>query len=473
MVITLLACSSPGVVCGESGPRLWIENLPLASPRFSPKWTPDGGSIIFSGPTNHGGNIYVVSSDGSNLRRISKSKGNVYELDYTPDISPGGDRIVHATSRHGGNLWDNNRRRNFEIETTDFKGDDRKRLTENRWNDRLPIWTTDGEHIAFLGMSPHDHGSGGIIVMNADGSDARLLVPLTVPNPAEERDYRYFAVRWFAWSPNGDALALSLVDLNFPQVEFLEVASPDGSDPRRIFATPAKEIQGSLGEVAFGEILRDPAWSPDGSRLAFLYHHKDHRENDFDGCGNNYPRLTDLQKAEIEGQRWLEAEERLWPHSSSNGVASTAAPVGTAPGTYLCIVDVSGSGITGIQISPYRGSSGTSFSWSPDGRRVLFTEFRESGPLIYNNRWVTVIGTDMSFREFVGEIYIKSVDVTTGDSETVVRGVYASWSPDGSRIAVLGKYDDGGYLAIVAPDGSDFRVLVRADEDGDLKLTDD
>ncbi len=55
----------------------------------------------------------------------------------------------------------------------------------------------------------------------------------------------------------------------------------------------------------------------------------------------------------------------------------------------------------------------------------------------------------------------------------MVPGAYASWSPDGSRIAVLGKYDDGGYLAIVAPDGSDFRVLVRADEDGDLKLTDD
>ena len=55
----------------------------------------------------------------------------------------------------------------------------------------------------------------------------------------------------------------------------------------------------------------------------------------------------------------------------------------------------------------------------------------------------------------------------------MVPGAYASWSPDGSRIAVLGKYDDGGYLVIVAPDGSDFRVLVRADEDGDLKLADD
>ena len=366
LVVLLASGSSPAVVCGESGPRLWIDSLPLYAPRFSPIWTPDGGSIIFSGPSNHGGNIYVVSFDGSNLRRISKSKGNVYEIDYNPDISPSGDRIVYATSRHGGTLWDDSRGRNFEIETTDLKGEDRKRLTENGWHDQLPRWTADGEHIAFLGVSPHDPGSGGIIVMNADRSNGRLLVPLTVPYPDDERDYRYFSLRWFAWSPNGDALALMLRDLNFPQVEFLEVASSDGSDPRRIFATPAKEIQGSLRPVEFGEILGVPEWSPDGRRLAFLYHHTDYSQNDFDGCGNKNP------------------------------------------GTYLCIVDADGSRLSGIRIFPHRSSDGTSFSWSPDGRRVLFTDFRESGSPIFNDRWVRG-RTDESFRESVGEIYIKSL----------------------------------------------------------------
>ena len=65
-----------------------------------------------------------------------------------------------------------------------------------------------------------------------------------------------------------------------------------------------------------------------------------------------------------------------------------------------------------------------------------------------------------------------SVHVTTGDASDVVPGIYASWSPDGTRIAVLGRYDGGGYPATVAPDGSDFRVLVKADEDGDLELAD-
>ena len=48
------------------------------------------------------------------------------------------------------------------------------------------------------------------------------------------------------------------------------------------------------------------------------------------------------------------------------------------------------------------------------------------------------------------------------------------WSPDGSRIAVIGRLDeDGSFMATMAPDGTDFRVLVMADDDGDLELADD
>ena len=120
-------------------------------------------------------------------------------------------------------------------------------------------------------------------------------------------------------------------------------------------------------------------------------------------------------------------------------------------------------------------------SWSPDGERVLLTEYRNFRGRIWEDQWIDILFGELSRLELsrlelsrldLNRLYIVSIDVSTGNASDVVRGAYASWSPDGSRIAVLGKYDDGGYLATVAPDGSDFRVLVKADEDGDLELAD-
>ena len=48
---------------------------------------------------------------------------------------------------------------------------------------------------------------------------------------------------------------------------------------------------------------------------------------------------------------------------------------------------------------------------------------------------------------------------------------YASWSPDGSEIAVAYETPNGApsvYLAVIAPDGSDKRLLVIKEENGDL-----
>ena len=68
---------------------------------------------------------------------------------------------------------------------------------------------------------------------------------------------------------------------------------------------------------------------------------------------------------------------------------------------------------------------------------------------------------------FVGsQVYIADAD-GSGDYRRVADGSFASWSPDGFKIAVIDFADD--YLFTVAPDGSDVRVLVRREEDGDLK----
>ena len=70
--------------------------------------------------------IYIVRSDGSDLRRISASIGE-YDIDYWPDISPDGSRVVYSTSRHRSKRPSH---RNYEIETSKLDGSDRRRLTD-------------------------------------------------------------------------------------------------------------------------------------------------------------------------------------------------------------------------------------------------------------------------------------------------------------------------------------------------------
>ena len=103
---------------------------------------------------------------------------------------------------------------------------------------------------------------------------------------------------------------------------------------------------------------------------------------------------------------------------------------------------------------------------------MLLTELRHFRGLIRGiskDQWIHILLGEVNRLDISG-LYIVSVDVNTGAASDVVPGIYALWSPDGTRIAVLGRYDGGGYLATVAPDGSDFRVLVNANEDGGVEL---
>ena len=101
-------------------------------------------------------------------------------LDYSPDVSPGGSRIVYTTAKHltKGDYDPWGATRNFEIEVSALDGSDRRRLTENGDLDISPLWSPDGRRIAFARIDdPDDRGrDGGIYVMGSAGSDVRRIV---------------------------------------------------------------------------------------------------------------------------------------------------------------------------------------------------------------------------------------------------------------------------------------------------------
>lgn len=98
----------------------------LAANAYQPAWG-SNDRIAFV----RGGDIWTMKSDGSDQRRITKSKA----ADFSPDWSPGTSRIAFA--------------RNGEIYTVKPNGKGLRRLTRNRTSEGDPVWAPDGNRIAF------------------------------------------------------------------------------------------------------------------------------------------------------------------------------------------------------------------------------------------------------------------------------------------------------------------------------------
>jgi len=140
-----------------------------------------------------------------------------------PTPSPNGRRVL---------FWDYVNQGRLERTLFVSRADGRARLQlgSSLQNPPAAVWSPDSRRIAYT-------GTGGIHVVNADGSGNRLV------SGARNRDFAP------AWSPDGRALALIS-----PYRGHVELVVVRGSD-RRVFATNARD---------FGF-----AWSPSGEWIAY------------------------------------------------------------------------------------------------------------------------------------------------------------------------------------------------------------
>ena len=343
LVLTASACGREGDSAknarGAAG-----DSIPLAERREI------GARIVFVSERDGNAEVYSVASTGDDLVRLT----NDTRADYAGPVAPDGSALLLVTVREEGEehveqlallplvggapepLGPASARARspswapdggwvaFESDRASFRdvhrigrgGEALARLTTNPQGNFEPEVSPDGEWIAFA--SSRD-GDAEVYVMRADGSEQRRLT-------AFHRD------DWGPrWAPDGRTLAFLSSREGADRV-FL--VSPDGTELRKLSA--AADTGAAAADVAEAE----PAWSPDGRRIALTRRTRD---------GASRIRIVEVatgKSVEVAGAE--KAQQPVW---SPDGryLAFTADVEGDAE---LWIARADGSGATRLTRAP-------------------------------------------------------------------------------------------------------------------------
>ena len=289
----------------------------------APAWSPDGQRIVFESDRNGDYEVYIMSSDSSNLINLTQSVGD----DKAPAWSPDGQRIAFVSNRDG----------NWEVYVMSSDGSNLTNLTQSAGDDRSPVWSPDGQRIAFVSNRNGDY-KNEIYVMGSDGSNLINLTPSA---------YEDVVARAPVWSPDGQSIAFDI----FLDVDYeVSVIDSDGNN--------FTNLTRSAGDD------RSPVWSPDGQRIAFV----SNRDGDYeiyvvDSDGSNPTNLT-------------QNVSNVWsPAWSPNGQRIAFVSNGE-----IYVIDSDGSNLT--RLTQNAGAEGSP-AWSPNGQRIAFVSDRYGNREIY------------------------------------------------------------------------------------------
>ena len=142
----------------ETGEQTLICDMPYMS--FAPRFAPDNHCVIISLAKRGTTNLYEIDIITGVITRLTKLFG---VIDTSPSYSPDGRKIVFNSDRGGGKT---------QIYIMDRGGMNVSRISTGEGNYRTPVWSPNGEWIAFTKILS---GNFYIGIMKPDGSDERLL----------------------------------------------------------------------------------------------------------------------------------------------------------------------------------------------------------------------------------------------------------------------------------------------------------
>ena len=256
---------------------------------------------------------------------LALSHGSVLAVGEAPS-APRSDTIVFVSARDG----------NPEIYTVHVDGAGLTRLTHNGAVDEYPAWSPDGQRIAF---QSNRTGSYEIYVMNADGSGV------------VQRTFSHSYSVHPTWSHDGATIAYSTVSNGSANI--WKVGASSGT-PSLLFSAPGWDDY--------------PDWSTGGAQLALT---SDWYAYDF---------VQDIFLVNLDGSGFTGRTGNIF--DQIDYVVPAWAPDGAK--LSLAIVQTTGIDqyITNLGVMNEDGSNlralapaatWTRSSWSPDGKRIVYT----------------------------------------------------------------------------------------------------
>jgi Tol biopolymer transport system component len=415
-------------------------------------------------------------------------------------FSPNGRMIVYAATGNGSNLW-----------LAQIGGGPPFQITKEQSRDASPIWSPDGEQIAFISDRG---GQPGVWIIPAFGGTPTLIKTLETEGKSAPvlKDWaRSDATVFYQWESNFYGLSLTTKEIvrvtNFDaaaraprdfrlspdELTIAYVDSRNGQDdiwivdrrggaPRQVTNDPA------------GDLI--PVWHPDGQRLLYTSERDDVARvciahlnggqpeqitfedggcyvSDVSADGSKILYYTSKDEADLwsvdvksgqEKQISSDIGSELWPSVAHDGAklayqAITGANIAPKINNALILIKSleAGAGTTKLSADGYAPQ------WSPDGLKVGFLRLVEGR----NELWV---GSADSGQPQV----VTREQVVVGGHIPFPSLLYRNrdfcWSPDSHFLAYASR--KGGTINIwtITPDGAN-ATKVSANADPDLTLT--